>query len=242
MVNILYYIYSVELVAKYKIVDTLVTLLSKPENRRMALLTLNNLAIPLENKHICMANSALLTGLYTILKELSPDTYLACLCLRNLACLEETSYARLLSFQLEDGQDLMALLQTLTLTFAPSLLETTNTKFLLQSVEAHALKWSAGILRQLSTNHPQAVVNKHEGTILTILKLVAHLSEHLPLHHWTPDSLGDSCLMLLVNLAQTNTTTLLKEVSAQRYLTHLIGKGGIHDTRASWIQCSLEGL
>ena len=211
--------------------------MSQPESRRMALLTLNNLCIPMENKRHFMVHSELLQALYTNIEELSPDTYLACLCLRNLTCLEDASYERFLSFRkFDNGKDLLTLLETLTVTFAPHLLSRTATKIFLQSAEAHALKWSSGILQQLSKTHAPDVAS-HEKCIVVVLELLQHLSLHLPLHHWTlNDSLGDSLLSIIFNLALAD-TPLLRRLSTQRYLTHLVGKGGIHATRASWIQC-----
>jgi hypothetical protein len=97
----------------------------------MALLILNNLAIPIENKHRFVAqNSALvLQSLFSIIQEREPDTtYLACLCLRNLTLVEDAAYTtRLLSFRTaDDGTDLLALLETLTLAFAAHLLQAAN--------------------------------------------------------------------------------------------------------------------
>ena len=232
-------IYRLELVSKYEILDTLAQLQSKPETRRMALLTLNNLCIPMENKRRFMEHSELLQALYTNIEEMSPDTYLACLCLRNLSCLEDASYERFLSFRKADsGKDLLTILETLTMTFAPHLLARTATRIFLQSAEGHALKWSCGILQQLSKTHAPDVA-RHEKCILVLLELLQHLSLHLPLHHWTMnDSLGDSCLSVIFNLALAD-TPLLRRLSTERYLTHLVAKGGIHATRASWIQCWL---
>lgn len=249
----------------------------------MALLILNNLAIPVENKHLFVAqNSTLvLQSLYSVIQEGEPDTtYLACLCLRNLTLVEDTLHTkRLLSFRAgDDGTDLLTLLETLTLAFAPHLLHAatittdaaanriiTTAKYhspnnnyttrkmkqlYLHSAEALALKWSIGILQQLSLSHAAAIA-QHEQCIVTLLQLLQHMSQHLPLQYWTVDSLPDCCLLVIFNLAPTQ-RTLLQRISAQHYLNYLVDPSdndqnngssssrNIHEMRASWIQCSLE--
>jgi hypothetical protein len=251
----------------------------------MALLILNNLAIPIENKHRFVAqNSTLvLQSLFSIIQEREPDTtYLACLCLRNLTLVEDAVYTtRLLSFRTTDnGTDLLTLLETLTLAFAAHLLQAANIatapaanrsittakyhapnnhyttkrmkQLYLHSAEALALKWSTGILQQLSLSHAAAIA-KHEQCVVALLQMLEHMSQHLPLQYWTVDSLPDCCLLVIFNLAPTQ-RTLLRRISAQHYLNYLVdpldnhhnnGSSGssnrnIHEMRASWIQCSLE--
>ena len=118
----------------------------------------------------------------------------------------------------------------------------------LHSAEALALKWSTDILQQLSRSHPAAVA-QHEQCIVTLLQLLQHMSQQLPLEYWTVGSLPDCCLLVIFNLAPTE-RTLLRHISAQRYLKYLVDDGhhnddgrssrNIHEMRASWIQCSLE--
>jgi len=229
--------YRVELVTKYNILDTLVDLLPNLDHRRMACLTLNNLSIPYENKQPILWHTPLLQQLWCILRDLPPaETYLACLCVRNLSQ-EEESRTRLLDFGSADDY-LLSLLDKLVVTFAPGVLRTGKVH---NSAEGLALKWAVGIIRQVSTTRASELL-EYKSTLRVLLELIQYLSIHLPLHQWTQDSLPDSCLIVILHVAQTSDIAVLKELNAQDYLSGLIGKGGIHDTRTSWIQCALEGL
>lgn len=228
--------------------DTLVQILAEgSDHRRMALLTLNNLAIPLETKPLMLDNGLLLTQLYAVVQEKPPaDTYLACLCLRNLS-FDATHGQRLLSW----GGDLLGLLQDLFVAFAPRVmvLHTSNSnatttlmmKKNLQSAEGLALKWSAGLVRQVTEASPE-ILNQYKDLVRILMELISQCAQHVPLHDWTVDSLPDSCLVTILGLAKSKNCTVLRELDAAQCLSPLIGKGGIHDTRASWIQCCLEGL
>lgn len=187
-----------------------------------------------------MRHTKLLKQVWSILRELPPeDTYLACLCLRNLSQ-EEPARDRLLHFQGSQtlaGDHLLALLEKLFVNFTPDVVQTGQ----IESTQGHALKWSASILRQVTSTNAALLVD-YKYTLRCLLELIQHLSKHVPLYQWRKDSLPDSCLLVILNVAQTEDISILKELKAQEYLNELIGKGGIHDTRASWIQCTLEGL
>jgi hypothetical protein len=216
----------------------LVPLLLETETRRMALLILNNLTIPMANKPYIMDHSNMLEALYRILQELPPETYLACLCIRHISCPGKPFPERLLTFRShsdDSGKDLMSLLEMLTITFAPYLMMRIDTKALLRSAEAQALTWSTGIVQQISKTFPKQVAER-SAYLVVILKLIQHLSHHVPLYQWKLDmSLGDFCLTIIFQLAQANVPQLrpllLEDPSC---LTYIRGDG-IHAMRASWI-------
>mmetsp|Transcript_18672 Transcript_18672/g.21418 ORF Transcript_18672/g.21418 Transcript_18672/m.21418 type:complete len:384 (+) Transcript_18672:65-1216(+) len=110
------------------------------------------------------------------------------------------------------------------------------------SSEFRALTYAMLLLVNLTQTHATSVAHR-VNLIECILELIQYLSEHTPLHDWTSDSLGDACLIVLLQLAEDKTgkAVLQKDqLNAPEYLKGLIGKGGIHDTRASWIQSCLE--
>jgi hypothetical protein len=227
-----------ELVAKYRILDDLVPLLLETETRRMALLILNNLTIPIANKPFILDHLEIMQALYRILQELPPETYLACLCIRHVSCPGQLFPERLLTIHfVENDRDdnLMSLLEILTVTFAPYLMMRTDCKALVRSAEAQALTWSTGIVQQLSKTFPKLVAER-SAYLVVILKLIQHLSQHLPLHHWKLDlSLGDFCLTIIFQLAQANVAELrVLLLEDPTYLTFIRGNG-IHAMRASWI-------
>jgi hypothetical protein len=235
-----------ELVAKHNALDLLADLLSKSDHRRVAWLTLNNLSIPYENKGAILTHTPLLKQLWCILCDLPPaDTYVACQCLRNL-CRDETSRTRLLHYRpssppttvsMPKDDSLLSLQEKLFVTFAPDVLRTGK----VNSAEGYALKWSAGLLQLISSTNA-SVLMPFKDLLRTMLELLQYLSINLPLHEWTQDSLPDACLVVILQVACQPNADLSIIKDAPTYLSHLIGKGGIHDTRASWIQCLLDEL
>lgn len=255
----------VDLVLKFRIHETrLIKLIKDPEHTRMGCLILNNLSIPHENKTILLQSNLLLKELYTILEELKPETYLVCLILRNLSC-EQQHHDRLIHFSM--GKTLLPLLENMMLIFGSLVMQQDEEKissrssvrssFLtrssnneiavaskrMKSAEFQALTYSAQLLEQLTQTHA-GFVAKYVGLIECLLELVQHLVATTPLHNWTAGSLGDAGLVTILQLAQDKRgcRVLKDDLYAPMYLMGLVGKGGIHDTRASWIQCYLEGL
>mmetsp|Transcript_4583 Transcript_4583/g.6608 ORF Transcript_4583/g.6608 Transcript_4583/m.6608 type:complete len:344 (-) Transcript_4583:362-1393(-) len=255
----------VDLVQKFRIHSTcLLKLIKAPEHARMGCLILNNLSIPHENKSILLQSNLLLKELYTILEELKPETYLACLILRNLSC-EQQHHDRLINFSI--GKTLLPLLENMFLTFGPLVMHQDEEKTLsrsslrssfltrsssseinvaskrMKSAEFQALTYSAQLLEQLTQTHA-GLVAKHVRLIECLLELIQHLVATTKLHDWTQGSLGDACLVTILQLAQDRRgcRVLREDLYAPMYLMGLVGKGGIHDTRASWVQCYLEGL
>jgi len=233
----------------------------------MGCLILNNLSIPHENKFTLLQSNLLLKELFTILEELKPETYLVCLILRNLSRGSQ-HHERLLNFS--NGKTLLPLLQNMMLTFGSLVMQqdektenvsrssltssllirssstssqSTTSSSRVKSAEYQALTYSAQLLEQLTQTHA-GLVAKHVALIECLLELIQHLVATIPLHDWTPGSLGDACLVTILQLAQNRKgcCVLRDDLYAPMYLMGLVGKGGIHDTRASWIQCYLDGL
>lgn len=254
----------VDLVQKFRIHSTCVMKLIKdPDHARMGCLILNNLSIPHENKSTLLQSNLLLKELYTILEDLKPETYLVCLILRNLSC-EQQYHNILINFSI--GKTLLPLLENMFFTFGSLVMHREETSFSrsslrssflarsssseidvaskrMKSVEFQALTYSAQLLEQLTQTHAGSVA-KYVQLIECLLELVQHLVATTKLHDWTQGSLGDACLVTILQLAQDRRgcRVLRDDLYAPMYLMGLVGKGGIHDTRASWIQCYLDGL
>jgi hypothetical protein len=61
-----------------------------------------------------------------------------------------------------------------------------------------------------------------------------------PLHRWTEDSLEDLSLQVMVNLANyPESLECLKAMNAADALDSIVGQGGIHDVRASFLRMHL---
>jgi len=84
---------------RWNVTETLATCISNKatckENRRMACLVLNNLSIPFENKAFLVKRNDLLSALMVVIRNMSAESYLCCICLFNLSFLEDAKGALL---------------------------------------------------------------------------------------------------------------------------------------------------
>jgi len=237
----------------FEAVQPCLSLDASPTDRRQALLLINNLSIPNENKAAILLGEPiefLLPPLLRILRQRLAESYLAAVCLFNLSYLEDakdmlmnyvpskldrvrTEY----KYQLpaENEESLLRVVESMLKDFTPYL------KRHVHSVQAEAVRWSMGLMRNLVTNADNAVFVAHKTVIPSLaVKYLRDSTDDLA--HWTRDSLPDSSLMLLVHLV--NFDECLEPLNTQETreaLKQLDGKGGIHEMRASAVLCRLQG-
>jgi hypothetical protein len=239
-------------------VASCVTPEADPGDRRQALLLLNNLSIPIENKASIILGEpveSLLPALLKVIHERLPESYLAAACLFNLSYLEDAkiflfTYIPTVTFvttevqseyhyrpPLENPGSLLRILESLLRDYAGYLqVDAVN------SVEGEAIRWVIGVLRNLATVKDNAI-DLIQQTVVPALALQFLETSTNELSLWSRDSLEDSCLMLTVNLVQSCPTeyqTHIDGATARKALGKIHGKGGIHDMRATAVLRLLE--
>lgn len=258
-----YCIYSVRLVhAKVSVWEGLSPCLAADANvrdRRQALLLLNNLCIPMENKKAIVLGDGLdivVPSLMGILREQLPECYLAAVCLYNLSFLSDakeilydftphvtcdrvrSSYR----FNEDPGNKpdtLFAVVEGMCQAYKPFLRATVDNRN--SVVQAEAIRWSLGYVRNLCVD----AGNAHQIVKTSFPQLVGdYLANEAPsdMTLWTKDSLPDACLMLLVQLVafEDCLLPLLSNKQVMKGLSSLEGRGGIHETRARAILARLR--
>ena len=107
------------------------------------------------------------------------------------------------------------------------------------SVEKEAIRWSLGLLRNITkTKEHCALIIETEipAMIVSFIK-----STNSPVLQWTENSIEESSLLIMCNLIQyTVGQDALKRLKAHKVVEPIIGKGGIHDYRAGVIQITLS--
>jgi hypothetical protein len=256
-------LYSVPVVCTTKwdtigVVASCVTPEADAGDRRQALLLLNNLAIPMENKASILLGEpveSLLPALLKVIHERLPESYLATTCLFNLSYLEDTkksmfAYVPTVTFvstevqsayhhrpPLENPGSLLRILESLLKDYSGYLQAAA-----VNSVEGEAIRWTMGVLRNLATVKDNAI-ELTQQTVVPALALHFLKTSTNELSLWSRDSLEDSCLLLTANLVQSCPAEYLKRIdraTARKALGKIQGKGGIHDMRATSVLALLE--
>lgn len=217
----------------YDVLSPLAECLNKEsaDSRHLACLALNNLSVPIENKTVMAlgpASTKIIGGLCKLIAEQKLECYLSCICLMNLAFLEDTITA-MLQYSPSDGHEvapldnpksLLRVLEKLLISSCshgnkvkPS---SNNTVSLLRrfdklstsfaSVAAktttekfEAVRWACGLLRNLSKNELNATLI---GQTEIPTCVVHHIrSSRIPPSQWTRNSLEHFSLEIIFNLA-----------------------------------------
>lgn len=224
--------------SKWDLIGVLATCLANKNDRRLACLVLNNLSIPFENKAVMvfgLSSTKLLDAVLTVIIEGQTDSYLCCILLMNLAYLEDAKL-KLVQYGADDPlENRKSLLRTM------ELLLKTRTRFLARkvvSVEGEAVRWATGLIRNLSTMQEGASLVAKTDIPAFILSYIRNSPN--PLHCWTEDSLEDLSLQVLMNLAKyPESLECLKAINAADAFDSIVGQGGIHDVRASFLRMHL---
>jgi hypothetical protein len=226
--------------SKWNIIGALADCLANKTDRRAACLGLNNLSIPFENKAVMVfgpSSTKLLDAVLNVIIEGHTESYLCCILLMNLSYLEDAKVklVRYGIYNKDPSETKKSLITTM------ELLLQTRSRFLTRevlSVEGEALRWATGLLRNLSTIHEGASLIVKTNIPAFIISNVRDSPK--PLYQWTKDSLEDLSLQVLINLAKdAESLQVLKEMNTANAFDSIVGQGGIHDVRASFLQMRL---
>lgn len=231
------------------------------EARRLALLVLNNLSIPIENKAVMVlgaSSGVLLNALTVVMAKCPSHAYLCACCLMNLSYLED-AVEPILYFcpsnaKIGDGHKCHvhlsplkrtdSLLRTLERTmveffpyFAQKKKKTTR-----RSVEGEAIRWTMGFVRNV-TGNDEANATLVSRTKIPGIVVACIQNSPRPVIEWTKDSTEEMALQVMCNLARwPESGEVLRQAGALGAMDPLIGVGGIHAFRANMILCSLEAI
>ena len=253
------FLLSVPAVCNTDTVETLVAALGEGvphSDRRQALLILNNLCIPTENKAAILFGEPaehLITALLYVLRHRLAESYLAAVTLLNLSYLQD-DHAKTMLFNyvpIPDGNQEATETYSLQLPIDNPLslirtLESVLKDFVryvgrkdVHSVEQQCCRWSMNVVRNLVTVQENAVAVGCKTVIPAVAaECLAH-ADTSDLSQWTRDSLEEACLMLLVHVCQMDECLdLLKEnnrATSQVMIVceNLEAARGIHQTRAA---------
>lgn len=226
--------------SEWNITESLTECISYESDRRMTLLILNDLSIPFENKAVmCLGPSSnvLLDAVLKVIQNGENESYLCCILLMNLSFLEDARI-KLVEYKggLDDSKSLLRTMELLLKTYSQFL----GKKVL--SVEGEAVRWTTGLLRNLTSTKQGAIVVSQTDIPSLILSYVRDSNK--PLHEWTLDSLEDLSLQVLVNLATHEQSAeclkLLKAQHAFDFIVNQAQEGSIHVVRASFLQIHLQ--
>ena len=239
-------------------------------DRRQALLLLNNLCIPEENKrHMLLGEirDALLFSLLHIFQRRLAESHIAAACLYNLSFLEEAKLmlipytppatltaALMMTTRTRSAQSsygfqsptankdsLLRIVEDLVVTFTPSIRRGHEKQ--VSTVEAATVRWCMALMRNLVTVQDNAAIVA--GTTKFPF-LAAHVLDESDrdLAYWTRDSLEDSSLLLLLLLVQSGSESCLvmeKQAPEIRTMCEKVSKyPGIHGVRADAILQRLD--
>lgn len=235
--------------------------LASEADRRQALLLLNNLCIPMQNKaFILLGDQAdtVLSSLMIILQNKLPEAYLAAACLFNLSYLPDAKkmlfyYAPVVApenmrsrnrFDRGDSTEqgaqatqsliLFRVVEEMCNAYAPALEKKEH------SAETEAIRWSIAFVRNLATEAVLGSTIAHDSVFPTLA--VQYLKSHAPedMARWTQHSMPDVCLSLIWHLVvfEDCLEPLLAQDTQDALLT-LQGRGGIHEM---WARAVLNKL
>mmetsp|Transcript_39504 Transcript_39504/g.82041 ORF Transcript_39504/g.82041 Transcript_39504/m.82041 type:complete len:394 (+) Transcript_39504:188-1369(+) len=224
-------------------------------DRRQALLLLNNLCIPPENKKELLLGESrdpLLNSILLIFVKRLAEAHIAAACLYNLSFLEEAKIM-LLSYQPENlnritsakssysfhspttqQNSLLRIVEEMVVYFTPYMSKSYQKK--ISTVEAATIRWAMALMRNLVTVHDNAAIVASTTKFPTLAAQYLQESER-SLELWSIDSLEDSSLLFLLMLIQAGDESC-KAIDNQELRTALKKVGtmpGIHGVRAGVI-------
>ena len=224
--------------SQWDIVGALSTCLDYADDRRLACLTMNNLSIPFENKAVMAFGpscTVLFDSILHVIQNGQPESYLCCILLMNLAYLDDARI-KLVRYPSDPLENPTSLLRTMELVLK------SYTRFLVKkvlSVEGEAVRWTTGLIRNLTSIEEGASLVAKTDIPRYVLTYVR--DSRNPLYQWKEDSLEDLSLQVLVNLATySGSIECLKALDAKHAFDSIVGQGGIHDVRASFLQVHLH--
>ena len=190
-----------------------------PADRRQALLILNNLCIPVENKAAIVFGDAfesLMDALLDLIRERVAESYFALVALVNLTYLQddhakiaiynyipkadsENEAASQYSYKLpgESPLSIIRTLESLLQDYVPFVV----TRRAINSVEQQCCRWSLNVVRNLINSVPRHCIAVGKDTEIPAIAIQCLAkSDVTNLTTWGKDSLEDACLMILVHV------------------------------------------
>ena len=244
---------------KFDTMNALVPCLSPDAShtdRRQALLLLNNLCIPQDNKKQILLGErrdVMLHSLLLILQRRLPEVHIAAASLYNLSFLEETKlmllqYTPPPSLMMgEEGSaisksqsSLLRIVEDMVVDFTPCL--SLGTRKTTSTVEAASVRWCMALMRNLVTERDNATIVAAK-TKFPVLAAQILLESDGDLSHWKRDSVEDSSLLLLLLLVRTGGDEACRAMDCGelRAACHAVSQyPGIHGVRAGVIAQRLE--
>lgn len=237
-------------------------------DRRQALLILNNLCIPIENKAALIFGEPfeeLMDALLAIARSRSSESYLALTTLLNLSYIQDDhGKAAIYNYvqKLNNGANVDAASQYGAQLPIDNPLSTIRTlESILQdyvpyiicrrkvnSVELQCCRWSLNILRNLISTIPAFCIAIGQQTAIPALSVQCLAkSDTTNLGSWTRDSIEDACLMILIHICRYDECVQLlqQNVVAMDELLAICEEikntsPGIHQLRATALLDRLE--
>jgi len=211
--------------------------------RQLALLTLANLSIPMENKAIMALghlSQEILSVLYKIIHEEAPEAYLACICLVNLSFLGD-AIEPLFFFSFSNSCNNTS--TSLGHEFSgyhimEQIIQKCGVLPGTQSPESEAVRWLYVLIKNITNTKRICSTIARTKIPFHIIRLLN--STQQPLLKWTSGSIEDSSLKILLNLSKwKESKEQLIQCNTSQVIQPFVGKEGIHGYRASVIQLSL---
>merc|ERR1711971_1078759 len=210
-----------------------------------ALLALNNLSIPTENKRVMAlgpSSGAILGGLCKVMAEGEKGSYLCCICLMNLSFPEE-NISTILQHStalgkseyippLQNSDSLVCMLE--------QVLKKSSAVLKPAQCESERLRWACGLIKNLSRSEENAdllgktdIPNCIVGNILQ--------KPDIPPSRWPFNSLEDFSLFVILNLSQWPASRQkLIEAGALDAIKPIMKEGGVQGLKAT-MACALLG-
>ena len=183
----------------------------EPHRRNLACLSLSNLSIPTENKHVMAlgpASMAVLGGLCHVLAEDTPESYLCCICLMNLSFLQ-ASIATMLQHSpvphgcpplspLDNPHSLLRILERLlnNANAPPAAVPQSSGV----SGKPECVRWACGLIKNLAKSVENAALIGQTDIPRCVFGNVRNASS--PPAQWTSNSLEEFSFLATLNLSQ----------------------------------------
>ena len=212
----------------------------------LALLVLNNLSIPYDNKVLIVLGKSslkLFDCLSRIMDKDIPERVLASICLTNLSIIPEGGKAILYHAPIQEWCPELSLLSN-----PESLIRIVERSLMLKfdsipvelSMYKESLRWSCHLVKNLCSCEENAnlmSISQIPNLVLNLLK-----KSELPSSSWNVESVEDAALRTLCKFATWPILRLtLLEANATEIITGFTGGEDVYDYKSHEILCSLSG-
>lgn len=233
---------------KFNILDALIKRIVREdcEGLELALLILNNLSIPYDNKILIVlgeSSSKLFDCLSRIMNKDIPERVLACICLTNLSVIPEVGKPILYHAPIQDWCPELSLLsnpESLIRILERNLTLKSESTPIALSMYKELLRWTCNLVRNLCSCEQNANLMSLSKIPLLTLNLLQKSA--LPSSAWNVESVEDAALRTLCKLASWSILRItLLEVNAPEIVMGFTGGEDIYDYKSHELLCSLGG-